>query len=101
MFVLHEVAFGLFEWDENKNFANTEMHGIDFTDAAIIFSQPYLRKRSDVAVEERFVAIGLLADIEIAVVYTLRGDVCRIISARRARSNEREIYHQTLGSTAR
>ncbi|WP_223568030.1 BrnT family toxin [Agrobacterium tumefaciens] len=30
----------------------------------------------------------------IAIVYTMRGDVCRIISARAARQNERRTYRQ-------
>ena len=36
-------------------------------------------------------AIGLLEDVEITVIYTTRGETIRIISARRARRNERMI----------
>jgi uncharacterized protein len=46
--------------------------------------------------EDRFIAIGVVEGRELAVVYTMRGDVCRIISVRRARENEREAYHAAL-----
>ena len=92
-----EEPFAAFEWDEAKGQANLEEHGIDFEDAAAIFSRPYLRIRSDRNNEARFVAIGCIEDIEIAVVYTVRGGACRIISARRARTNEREECHQAVG----
>jgi uncharacterized protein len=86
-----------FEWDEAKPQANLEEHGIDFEDAASIFSRPYLRIRSDRNDEMRFVAIGCIKNIEIAVVDTIRAGACRIISARRARTNEREDYHAAVG----
>lgn len=92
-----EQVFEAFEWDEAKRQRNLETHGIDFEDAATIFSRPYLRSRSDRDGEIRFVAIGCLDDVEIAVVYTIRNGACRIISARRARTNEREEYHAAVG----
>lgn len=30
-----------FEWDENKNQLNFRKHGINFCDAAYVFSDPY------------------------------------------------------------
>ena len=92
-----EAQFEAFEWDEAKRQANIEEHGIDFEDVASIFSLPYLRIRSDRNNEMRFVAIGCIKDVEIAVVYTLRAGACRMISARRARTNEREDYHAAVG----
>ncbi|MBN2760001.1 MAG: BrnT family toxin [Rhodobacteraceae bacterium] len=49
-----------------------------------------LPARSDI--ELRFIAVGALADEVIAVIYTIRGDTIRIISARKARTDEREQY---------
>ncbi|MGE5516960.1 MAG: BrnT family toxin [Bacteroidota bacterium] len=46
--------------------------------------------------EPRFVAVGMVQGVEIAVVFTDRGTVIRLISARRARKNEREAYHQAF-----
>ena len=83
-----------FEWDESKRVANQEKHGIDFEGAARIFQGRVVlrpaRKGSDG--EERWIAVGLLADRIIAVVYTKRGSAFRLISARRARKNEQRAY---------
>ncbi len=42
------------------------------------------------------VAIGLLDGIEITLVYTDRGEVRRMISARKATHHERHAYYQAL-----
>jgi uncharacterized DUF497 family protein len=85
--------FSEFEWDEAKRMSTLEKHGIDFVDAAKIFCGPFVRARSKQSSEERWIAIGLLEGIEIAVIYTIRRNVCRLITARRARTYERKIYH--------
>ena len=78
-----------FEWDEAKRHQNLAKHGIDFLDAIrILVSDPLIR-RSLSEGEERFIAIGPNRGIFWAVVYTMRGNTVRIISARRARRNER------------
>jgi uncharacterized protein len=82
------------EWDDIKAEANLQKHGIDFEDAIGIFEGPVLEIRSDRDGEERYKAIGVLEGLEITVVYTPRGSRRRIISARRARINERAAYHQ-------
>lgn len=82
------------EWDENKNQLNIEKHSIGFGDAIQIFARPTLEKtdhRQDYG-EERIVAIGLLAGKEVVVVYTVREEKRRIISARRANRDERAAY---------
>jgi uncharacterized DUF497 family protein len=83
-----------FEWDPGKNEANIRKHGIDFEDAIGIFAGPILTRRSDREGEERWVAIGAVEGREVAMVYTIRGAALRIISARRARRNERRDYRQ-------
>jgi uncharacterized DUF497 family protein len=84
-----------FEWDDAKNASNVEKHGIDFEDAIAIFEKPVLVLPSSRSGEVRWVAIGLTDDgTEIAVVHTLRGEAVRVISARRARTNERTAYRQ-------
>ena len=94
------VPFNGFEWDEQKRQRNLVQHGIDFEDAARIFESEILRLRSDRENEIRYVALGLLEDIEIAVVYTVRSNVCRLISARRASQDERKAYYEALGGDA-
>ena len=85
-----------FEWDEAKRAAALEKHGIDFLDATRIFAGSVLRARSAFEGEDRWIAIGLLDGLEIAVIYTLREGTCRIITARRARTNERRRYHENF-----
>lgn len=85
-----------FEWHEEKCALNLAKHGIDFEDAIAIFEGPLLVRPSHRGDEERFVAVGMVEGVEIAVVYTQRDSAIRLISARRARRNEREAYGQTF-----
>jgi Uncharacterized protein conserved in bacteria len=86
-----------FEWDESKRNANIEKHKIDFVDAVRIYDDyvwTFQNLKADRG-EERFVPIGIIYDIvEIALVYTPREGRRRIISARRARKDEREKYYE-------
>lgn len=87
-----------FEWDENKRLTNIEKHVIDFADAVTIFDG-FTAVRQDTRAdygEERYLAVGLLESREITVVYTPREGKRRIISARRARVKEREIYYEEV-----
>lgn len=88
------IQFARFEWDENKRQQNIKKHGIDFPRAAAALEQPHLEKSSDKNGEARTLAICPETHRLIAVVYTMRGEVCRIISARAARKNEQEQYRQ-------
>ena len=90
---LPELSFDVFEWDEEKRILNLEKHKIDFEDVTEIFDKPLFLKRSDRDNEIRFVAVGELQSRHITVVFTIRDEVCRLISARRARKNEQENYH--------
>ena len=87
-----------FEWDENKRQSNLSKHGIDFIDAAKIFNRPVLERvdnRYDYE-ETRIIALGEVNGVVLFVVYTWRGEVRRIISARRATKRERNKYYQTI-----
>lgn len=83
-----------FEWDATKARANLTKHGIDFAGAVRIFDSFVLLIHSERPGEERWKAIGMVDDVEIAVVFTWRENRRRIISARRAREREREAYRQ-------
>jgi len=83
-----------FEWDQRKNAANIEKHGVSFETAARIFDDPTLETvddRYDYG-ETRIAALGLVETTVLYVVYTIRGDTCRIISARKASRHERRAY---------
>lgn len=81
-----------FEWDNNKRSQTLKKHGIDFCDAAEIFASVYLKTKGNSDTELRFIAIGELNGVHIAVVFTERENAIRLITARRARRDEREAY---------
>ena len=56
------------------------------------FAIEFLDDREDYG-EDRFVIIGMTEGRLLTVVYTLRADKARIISARRAEPRERRRYH--------
>jgi uncharacterized protein len=85
-----------FEWDDAKLTRNIEIHGIDFRDVQQIFEGPHLVQSSTYAIEERFLAIGLLEGREVTVVFTIRNGKRRIISARPASRYERKTFQETL-----
>ena len=82
-----------FEWDENKRLSNLEKHKIDFYDAILIFEYPHLNVPSDYKAEERWITIGELDGRLIMVVWTYRGWIKRIISARKLRTNDKRKYY--------
>ena len=84
-----------FEWDTEKAYINIVKHHVDFTDAAAVFDDPNRKEWYDVAhslTEERYVTIGKVRDI-LFVVYTMRWERIRIISARKATPYERRLYY--------
>ena len=82
----------MFEWDEKKRDQTLKKHGIDFFDAAEIFLGEHLCVSARSEIEQRQIAVAYLNGIPIAVVFTIRDDAIRIITARRARLNEREAF---------
>ena len=89
----------MFEWDEAKRHATLSKHGIDFIDAVEVFAQPHLRLPARSEIEPRQIAIGIVNGIPVAVIFTIRDDVIRIITARRARRHEREHYQIHVAGT--
>ena len=86
----------MFEWDEDKRSATIEKHGIDFVDMVEIFAAPHLVLAARSETEPRCLAVGPLRGIFFTVVFTKRGEVTRIITARRARRDEREKYQAAV-----
>jgi len=83
-----------FEWDENKRRSNVIKHGIDFVDAKDVFYDPAASTFASPQTggEHRYITVGSMRGVLIAVVSTRRGKSVRIISARSARRNERQRY---------
>jgi len=85
-----------FEWDKRKCKSNINKHGIDFADITEVFNLPHLVKedtRHDYG-ERRWIILGKMNDIIVIIVFTVRKNIIRIISARKANKNERKIYHE-------
>lgn len=83
-----------FEWDESKSERNRGQRGFGFDYAALIFQNPTLESidaRADYG-ELRIKALGAVDEDVLSVVYTLRGETIRIISARLANKRERELW---------
>ncbi len=82
-----------FEYDNNKSTSNLEKHGIDFVAAQELWLDPDLieiqAKSED---EPRFLVIARIAKIHWSAVITYRGSTIRIISVRRSRKTEVQLY---------
>ena len=85
-----------FEWNDAKAAANMRKHGVSFRAARLVFCDGNLLEEPDDLVgygEERWKAVGLAETNLIAVIYTMRNERVRIISARRATRDEQREYH--------
>ena len=91
----------LFEWDESKRQANLAKHFVDFQEATQIFDGPVFQQARRRHGEDSVLAIGLMQDVGIVVVYVMRGKRRRIISARRAHRDERQDYTNHLRNTGK
>ncbi len=84
-----------FEWDESKSNSNKSKHGIDFETAKNIFlDENRIEIIAPYPIENRFICIGKLNGKLWAVIFTIRGDTIRIISARRSRKKEVKLYEE-------
>jgi uncharacterized DUF497 family protein len=82
-----------YEYDENKSVSNKQKHGIDFEEAKALWDDDRLLEiKTSFSNEERYVNIGKIQNKFFTVVVTYREDKIRIISARRSRQKEIEIY---------
>ena len=82
-----------FEFDAAKSESNRTKHGIDFVDAQGLWNDPMLleipAKTDD---EPRYLVIGLIDGKHGSAVITYRGANVRLISVRRARTEEVVLY---------
>jgi uncharacterized DUF497 family protein len=85
-----------FGFDNTKRERNLRERNIDLEDMRFVLNGPYSVRRSDRRGEMRFMVFGFLDDVEVTFVCTIRGDLCHVISARRARRDERKKHHHHL-----
>lgn len=85
----------LFEWDEDKSDTTRAARGFGFEDVVTVFLDTarvtFPDERKDYG-EERWITFGEIEGRLFAVAYTMRGDVIRIMSARKANKRERKQY---------
>jgi uncharacterized protein len=87
-----------FEWNEEKRLVNVTKDGVDFLDACKLFDGPFLTQedsRRDYG-ETRHIAFGYVENRLIAVAFTKRKNLIRIISARKANGREKKEFEDTI-----
>ena len=85
-----------FEFDEGKSQINAEKHGIDFTEAQLLWcdeNRLVVEARSET--EPRYAIIAAHAGKLWTAIFTVREDRIRIISVRRSRHGEEEGYNHS------
>ena len=84
----------MFEFDEIKSKLNESKHGIDFKTAIKLWDGPdRLEIPARWVNEPRFILIAALDNQCWSAIFTRRNKVIRIISVRKSRKNEKEIYN--------
>ena len=84
-----------FEWDPEKNAENLRKHRINFETTAKLWDDENLIVLSSrYPKEDRYLAIGSIGRTLWTAVFTERGARVRLISVRRARKDERQIYDE-------
>lgn len=88
----------MFEWEETKSWKNFRDRGFGFEAAVRIFAGPVVEAEDtrESYGERRIKAIGEHDGMIFVVVYTWRGRVRRIISARFASRKERNGYRAQI-----
>lgn len=81
------------EFDPKKSDSNKKKHGIDFMEAQELWKDADLLEIPGKTTDEaRFLVIGKIAGTHWTGIMTYRNDNIRIISVRRARNEEIELY---------
>ena len=83
----------VFEFDKQKSRINKKKHGIDFIEAQALWKDPdRIEIPAKTIDEERLLIIGKMSDKCWSTIITYRNAKVRIISVRRSRKEEIEIY---------
>ena len=84
-----------FEFDPAKSASNRAKHGIDFLAAQALWRDPALLEiPARTSGEPRFLVIGRIQDKHWSAVITYRQQTVRLISVRRSRPEEVDLYEQ-------
>jgi len=89
-----------FEWNEAKDKANFQKHGISFKEAESVFFDEYALLIADPdhsENEDRFVLLGLSAKLRVLLVchcFEVDDGLIRVISCRKAKRKEMSLYRR-------
>ena len=85
-----------FEYDPKKSNSNRDKHGMDFEEAKNLWlDEDRLQVQAKSDTETRFTLIAKYQAKLWAAFFTMREDRIRIISVRRARDQEKELYYES------
>ena len=88
-----------FEHDPKKSASNKAKHSIDFEEARLVWQDAdAVILASAYSAERRFLAIGHIQNKLWTVIFALRDEKIRIISARRSRESEAAYYEKNKGN---
>lgn len=85
-----------FEYDPRKSKSNKQKHGIDFEESKELWldvNRLEVQARSDD--EPRYALIAMLNEKLWTAFYTTRDNHIRLISVRRSRKGEKELYYES------
>ena len=85
-----------FEFDPRKSQINREKHGVSFEEARELWVVPGVVREVPNYSEPRWIRIGMWRAKCYTCVYTIREERVRIISMRRSRQEEAELYHMRM-----
>ena len=91
-YTLHNIVF---EWDSEKAAVNLRKHNVTFELACEAFFDPFVCYLDEeiVGTELREKIVGLTTTwLLLYIVYVMRDDIIRIVSARLVTNAEREVY---------
>ena len=97
---IYDVIYnGRFIWNRLKAETNHKKHGITFEKATEVFDDPFFIEEYDEensGNEDRYNIIGFLKGRYITVSFTLKDNLTRIFSARKADIEEEEAYDENI-----
>lgn len=87
-----------FDWDEGNKYKSEEKHKISIKEAEEVFeSDPFITIKTGITHEERYQLFGQTKSGKlISVIFTLRNNKIRVISARPQSQKERNFYNGKL-----
>lgn len=81
-----------YRWDEKKRQADLKKHGLDFAGPLVLIED----QRENYG-EQHMIGIGLLDCLVVLIVHVESDDEIRIISMRKADSDETDLYYRNAG----